>query len=302
MSHKIKIFLSLLGLVAFFSVFTFVTSFKVDVPNLEQSRALISFELDDDIDNDGLTNREESYWNTDFQNPDTDGDGYLDGEEVKAGHDPRIPGPNDLLDKPKNITDNLASLITAGLYSQDLKQSASDQEYNKAVNNLSLAVISDFYDSQPATIQESFILIDDSKENQEKYLDNVSGIIKENLLDFPQKLNLDEPLDQQWDFFLIKSQQFKIAYKKVLETPVPDDWTGIHYNILDILNRLSINYTFIGSFDIDPFKAFLALNEVQDNIDSQIKSLLKEIQSKIIENYLDPKDNFYHTLNLLYKQ
>jgi outer membrane protein OmpA-like peptidoglycan-associated protein len=39
-------------------------------------------ELDDD-DDDGLTNREEAYWGTSPNNPDTDGDGLKDGEEVK---------------------------------------------------------------------------------------------------------------------------------------------------------------------------------------------------------------------------
>ena len=171
MSHKIKIFLVFLALIAGLFVLNFYGTLKdtyrlVSSANLSNNVQLPG--LDEDIDNDGLTNREESYWNTDFQNPDTDGDGYLDGEEVAAGHDPRIPAPNDLLDRPKNITDNLASLITAGLYSKDLSRTATDQEYNKAVNNLSLAVISDFYDGQPAAIQESFILTDNSKKNQEK--------------------------------------------------------------------------------------------------------------------------------------
>ncbi len=39
-------------------------------------------ELDDE-DNDGITNREETYWGTNPSNPDTDGDGLKDGEEVK---------------------------------------------------------------------------------------------------------------------------------------------------------------------------------------------------------------------------
>src|SRR5436190_23186830 len=39
-----------------------------------------------DPDNDNLTNDQEALWNTDPMNPDTDHDGYTDGEEVKAGH------------------------------------------------------------------------------------------------------------------------------------------------------------------------------------------------------------------------
>lgn len=42
----------------------------------------------DDPDHDGLNNAEERLYGTDPNNPDTDGDGYSDGEEVKNGYNP----------------------------------------------------------------------------------------------------------------------------------------------------------------------------------------------------------------------
>lgn len=50
-----------------------------------------------DDDGDGLTNADEALWGTDTKNPDTDGDNFLDGEEVKANFNPTIPSPNDKL-------------------------------------------------------------------------------------------------------------------------------------------------------------------------------------------------------------
>lgn len=41
-----------------------------------------------DDDNDGLTNIEEAEYGTDPNEPDTDGDGFFDGEEVKNGYNP----------------------------------------------------------------------------------------------------------------------------------------------------------------------------------------------------------------------
>lgn len=41
-----------------------------------------------DIDEDGLTNEEELDYRTDPENPDSDGDGYKDGDEVNAGYNP----------------------------------------------------------------------------------------------------------------------------------------------------------------------------------------------------------------------
>ncbi len=43
---------------------------------------------DNDYDNDGLSDRMELNFHTDLNNPDTDGDGYLDGQEIKNGYDP----------------------------------------------------------------------------------------------------------------------------------------------------------------------------------------------------------------------
>ena len=50
-----------------------------------------------DSDNDGLKDWEEELYKTDLHNPDTDGDGYLDGEEVAAGTNPLIKAPGDKL-------------------------------------------------------------------------------------------------------------------------------------------------------------------------------------------------------------
>lgn len=50
-----------------------------------------------DSDNDGLKDWEEELFHTNPLNPDTDGDGYLDGEEVDSGHNPLVKAPGDKL-------------------------------------------------------------------------------------------------------------------------------------------------------------------------------------------------------------
>jgi hypothetical protein len=45
----------------------------------------------EDGDEDGLLNLDEAWWQTEPDNPDTDGDGVSDGEEVERGTDPRQP-------------------------------------------------------------------------------------------------------------------------------------------------------------------------------------------------------------------
>ena len=41
-----------------------------------------------DIDGDELDDRVESSYNCQVNNPDTDGDGYKDGQEIRVGTDP----------------------------------------------------------------------------------------------------------------------------------------------------------------------------------------------------------------------
>lgn len=53
-----------------------------------------------DQDGDGLADWEEELWQTNPQNPDSDGDGTSDGAEVSAGRDPRLAGPDDQLTNP----------------------------------------------------------------------------------------------------------------------------------------------------------------------------------------------------------
>lgn len=51
-----------------------------------------------DIDNDQLTDREEELYDSDSGTPDTDKDGYFDGQEIFNLYDPKGPAPRKLID------------------------------------------------------------------------------------------------------------------------------------------------------------------------------------------------------------
>ncbi len=67
---------------------------QVPVPEPEPAKPVSGV----DTDSDGLTNVEELLYGTDFRNPDSDGDTYLDGNEVFHRFDPRGLAPSTLLD------------------------------------------------------------------------------------------------------------------------------------------------------------------------------------------------------------
>jgi hypothetical protein len=58
-------------------------------------------QLSEDGDQDGLKDWEEALWNTARDNPDSDNDGTVDGEEVQAGRNPAVKGPHDTLKAEK---------------------------------------------------------------------------------------------------------------------------------------------------------------------------------------------------------
>src|SRR3989344_7095974 len=99
MTPKVKVFFVFLAVMAVFSVFSFFDVFRgVRSANLYDPPKPLTLDISKDADQDGLSNQDESYWNTDFQNPDSDGDGFLDGEEVASGFDPRESSSNELGD------------------------------------------------------------------------------------------------------------------------------------------------------------------------------------------------------------
>lgn len=114
----------------------------------------IASEPDADPDGDGLKNWQEETYTTDPRNPDTDGDGYLDGEEVASGYNPTIPAPNDALPGtdtnsprplPKNLTTYLAQILTQKISSGEIAP-AEGSSLDDIKNDPNLAYNQDLMD------------------------------------------------------------------------------------------------------------------------------------------------------------
>lgn len=298
---------------AIFSVFSFFDVFRgVRSANIYDSAKPLALSLEDDVDQDGLSNSDEAYWNTDLQNPDTDGDGFLDGEEVASGFDPREPSSHELGDKladtvygaPQdvdadfNITNNLSEMLVNGIQAQDLKPGVDDEKFANGVNAVSLSVIDNFYKTQaPPSFTPA--IVENSKENQIAYLDAVAQIIKKDLLEFPQRANLSAGITDQLPFFAAKSAQFRISYDKISVLKIPEDWLDINTNILELLYLFHLNYGAIANYDADMMKATLAMAELS-NLNVELPALLQAIKAKAITNKLSLDDSLYQVMDLLY--
>lgn len=288
-----------MALIAVISLGNFFTSIRSHLPGIGGITKQESFGgLEEDVDHDGLFNSEESYWGTDFQNPDTDGDGFKDGEEVASGHNPVVAGPNDSL-QDINITERAADLIVGGIYSGDLSAETPTQEQD--LQTLSSAVLFDFYNNQPDVPQGVVLERGNTHDDQTAYLSDLQRILSGYLNDPAQKhLNPDQALFEQRNFFVEQAQKSKKMRSDLAGLRVPADWKVIHLKTLDIMQRFEANYRSIALGNVDPIKGILALGEIQ-NIQTEVRKTLGEVQDLVIKNNLKPTGAMFDILTLLYQ-
>ena len=306
MPATIKIFSGLLALIALFSGWSFIqTILNANDVSLSSGNQ-ISLNYSKDNDNDGLTNQEESYWNTDMENPDTDGDGFVDGEEVASGHNPLVAGPHDLLiefGKEKiasNLTEKLSALITSGLYAGDLGPSASYEAYSSAIDKISLSTLYDGIATlTPDELKASEIQeVEDVKRFQEIYLQKVAIIIEKDILPelFTEPFEAKRLLakfgttDGNNDinvFFLSRAARNEKIIKKLMVLDVPRGLVDFHKKTIAFFQSLNYQYQSISQTEKDPIKALFALNNLQDTylqsrvILSDLAVAVKRLEIKI---------------------
>lgn len=262
----------LMALVAVFLVFVASKYLKIELPNVGRQQSNLSFELDNDWDNDGLTNREESYWDADPNNPDTDGDGYLDGEEVASGHDPLIPSPDDVLSADDNLTMKMSQLALAGLVEGSLKSGSPN--YERSLNDLTTIIAEDAFNSFEVDLSKIDLkVVSSDKFSQQKYVEELSPVFEELFMAFIEQMSeLENNLNNIGAFGMAHggvSKSFKGAssrydkmFDDLVKTSVPTVWRSNHLGILKLVWELSQASKSVVSGANDPIKATVGLNRI----------------------------------------
>jgi len=262
-----------MAFIAVFLVFVVFNYLKINL-DLKPSQANINapFGNDADWDNDGLNNREESFWNTNPNNPDTDSDGYLDGEEVASGHDPLIPGPDDLLPTDNNLTMKMSQLALAGLVEGSLK--TGNPNYKQSIDALADVVAEDTVNSLKVDISQIKLnVIDSDKFSQQNYIEEFSRTYEKFLETFVEQiLALEDNLnnigrygmanDEVVKSFSGSSSRYQEVYDELLKMNVPKNWKSNHLGIIKLVGELQKASQTIVSGSNDPIKATAALNKI----------------------------------------
>ncbi len=248
--------------------------------------------LKSDIDKDGLPDNEEPLYRTDPLNPDTDGDGFLDGEEVATGCSPISASLKDcnlkalkagLSQSKINLTEYFSSLVVGGLLANDLNK--DNPEFKKY-----LATLQD----ETSQIQKTLLSVDEtelkiemgssnSKEASQKYLDDLENILINHFL--KKDGSGIRPESTNFDY----SPYFEDAektYKELSELKPPKNWSGLHKKTLKFFFELKTYYSNLNKQKNDPVRALLTLKQTGRLIDDY-EILVKNISEKIKEEGLE---------------
>ncbi len=290
MPNKIKLVLILVAIVAVFSVYK-LTQYVHKIANegstYQEGSALAN--SDNDSDQDGINNREESYWNTDFQNPDTDGDGFLDGEEVASGHDPSKPGPDDALVSAKNLTEKSSALLVSGLAEGSLK--TSSVKFDKSVDS----VVDDlFYQStinyQKTTLNNlvtgPIVIIGSDQKSVQEYLQKMNSVLalfwSDDLKGFINVLNIFQELDKTQNYKDPKLKdsidnevaRFENQIKQLETIPTPSNWVDIHSQLVLKMQSMAKNYLLFKNIGDDPMQGTISYITLSREFTEELPVLL----------------------------
>src|SRR3989338_10038085 len=289
MPKKIKLLFTFLAVSAIVSVFSFFNIFSGIKSAIISTVVESLVVIEDDADQDGLSNSDESYWNTDFQNPDTDGDGFLDGEEVASGHDPSKPGPDDAIVSAKNLTEKSSALLVSGLAEGSLK--VSSIKFDKSIDS----VVDDlFYQStinyKKTTLNnlvtEPIVTIGSDQKSVQEYLKKMNSVLAlfwlDDLKGFINVLNIFQELDKTQNY---KDPKFKDSIDnevarfenqiKQLETiPTPSNWIDVHGQLVLKMQSMAKNYLLFKNIGDDPMQGTISYITLSREFTEDLPALL----------------------------
>ena len=239
-----------------------------------------------DSDNDGLKDWQEmQIYKTDPCKPDSDGDGYLDGEEVASGYDPTKKAPGDELpgtasrtprSLPQNLTEALkqklseqlnANKIQAFNESGDLLSSEELQAYPGIQETVQEVIASTGNLFAPDPIDENQIKTtpDNSRAAIQIYGASASKAfsLSESKSSSESAMFLNALQSNDFSELDLQLQNDKNTYAILKELTVPSELISLHKEQLEIISKLIKVYEAIKEIKTDPLKANLALQSYQ---------------------------------------
>ncbi len=251
---------------------------------------------DQDVDHDGLSNQQESIWNSDPFNPDSDGDGFKDGEEVNSGHNPLIPGPDDLI-SADNLTEQFSELTVAGLAEGSLQPDSPDYDQALADITSSIADSAKYIFSKEVN-GDSIKTVETSTTADATYLERVAPqlqslgvLLSRQFENIPNHLNIiGEKGFTDTEMKKLYSEQTNTT-QTVLDAgsniSVPQNLKDAHAQFLTLTFQTHEISAAIAKGEEDPIKATFALDAL-GTLPEKYVSMMESYQSALEAIHFDP--------------
>lgn len=274
--------LALLAIALFFwlSGEKFLQKNKTKSVNLTAESIAIT-DANGDPDHDGLKNWEETLWKTDPNNPDTDGDGTPDGQEIKENRDPLKAGPDDKQSSPAiNSQNDSLSMDTAYASSANLTQqlaknfnpstlqSLRDGNSIMSMDNLDAGAktaLQNFKTGLTPSISMSELRAsqDNSTQAIQKYIFEINKLTTTTIPpSMPEQDALMSIVQSYNDAAaLTYADYYDRMANNLKQITVPSDFAAMHKRGAEIFLGLSKTYEGLRNIKNDPLKALVALQE-----------------------------------------
>lgn len=262
-------------------------------PQNKNDNSDLSYSFAADDDNDGLSNAKEIIYDSDFKNPDTDNDSYLDGEEVKNGYDPTAAGSKRLTDRTaQNLTIQYFSWVKEKYNIENpIIQNSSIEEYLNAYYPIT-SVLPDIADNK--------LTVNRNADNQDiiNYIESLGSIeLPQGFLNYKelyekilagQTVNIDSIIDE-----------LNLSADKLYKMAAPEKAVEIHKKYIGIIEALKIIFADLKNTQKDPVLIKLniikgqELAKIAGELEQEKKELLTmmPMQAFAIDNAIDGQNN-----------
>lgn len=252
-----------------------------------------------DSDNDGLKDWQEALWQSDKNNPDTDGDGTLDGEEVANNRNPVKAGPDDeMVQNSNEITTEttLTEEFSKDVFAQYLTLKDSGVEFNSETE---LAFADSVLNSNYLAIPIQEYTVDDievaSNIDPRVYAENMGLLFKAHILTpgksetvvFAEYSQTNDPVVLESLDVPIKN--YVSLRDSILQLEVPSELSAIH---LEFINKLGGVISGLDSSKVlmeDPLLGVIGITVYQNSV-------------LAIQQVLGQAKNFYNEKNIIFEQ
>ena len=286
-------------------------------PSLKEAGA----EAQKDTDNDGLKDWEEALWRTNPEINDTDGDETNDGDEIKAGRDPKIAGicPStspgqaekctDKLQNPEELSKNKNSDEPATFTAKIAEEFGKNYFAGKGVvagESLSVSAQQSLADSIVLGIEQGVAAYQDVFKKEDLkvseflspkiYLDKLGNAFNQNFKDI--KTSEVDIIN-----FVISGNYFDnvklfepliTAYKNMVlflqKEMVPETYADLHLSALNIMQNTLFAVRAMKNIEEDPAKAIIGIR-LYTKESEKTGGFLKNLKIQVEKDKMDFKEN-----------